>query len=192
MYIRRQCKSTYTKSDDCQLILDNLPKQTIILNVDCMTNRVEVQLTGKLRFSHRSQWIEVQCFDPCRGQTKLLQNSPSGATNWRRKYSESKTWMQFSLQINQVPGSFLNQVGLVIGSAKYPKCLRYSSAWTLEMKLNGFRMNRGLSQASISCNSQAVFGEGLAKARLPLCPLGYDAGVDDHLVDGHCPEHTLP
>ena len=82
----------------------------------------------------------------------------------------------------------LDQVGLAIGSAKYPKCFRYHSAWKLKMKLNRFRM----SQASISCSSQEVFGEVLAKARRPLCLLGYDAGVDDHLVAGHCPEHTLP
>ena len=100
--------------------------------------------------------------------------------------SESETQKQNFLQFNLEPSSILNQVGLAIGSAKCPKCLRYHSAWKL--KMNRFRM----SQASISCSNQEVFDEVLAKARLPLCLLGYDAGVDDHLVAGHCPEHTLP
>ena len=45
--IRRQCKSTSTQSDDCQLKLDNLPNETTILDVDCMTGEDGVQFTGK-------------------------------------------------------------------------------------------------------------------------------------------------
>ena len=55
MLIRQQCKSTSTKSDDCQLKLDNLPNEAIILDVDCRTGQVEVHLTGKLEFYHCNQ-----------------------------------------------------------------------------------------------------------------------------------------